>query len=289
MVSFLDTLHRQANVERAFCAAGGPWEFNLRDLLRWCQLAQSAAAAAHEHDGGADELSDGADGPAKANSGCTNAIGDGVGVDAAGSGAGSSGGSGQGGGGGDGVSAATLEAAVEHFVGMLFVQRLRTDADRQHVRALFARVWGRPLSESPRPALLLSPERLRIGWARLARADRSTSGSAASGGGSSPDTNGSAEALQLLAWQAPLLESAAQAAAQGWMTLLVGPGGGGKTSLARALAACCGQTLQVGAGVSAVGIRWPLFSGYLASTAILAMKCELFSALQTMYLEAGWS
>lgn len=26
--------------------AGGPWEFNLRDLLRWCELAGGAAAHA---------------------------------------------------------------------------------------------------------------------------------------------------------------------------------------------------------------------------------------------------
>lgn len=26
--------------------AGGPWEFNLRDLLRWCELAGGAAARA---------------------------------------------------------------------------------------------------------------------------------------------------------------------------------------------------------------------------------------------------
>ena len=43
MVGFLEALHQSANVQRRFAVAGGPWEFNLRDLLRWCHLAQGAA------------------------------------------------------------------------------------------------------------------------------------------------------------------------------------------------------------------------------------------------------
>ncbi|GAB4814206.1 hypothetical protein N2152v2_001252 [Parachlorella kessleri] len=46
MVAFLQRLHHDANVAITFAAAGGPWEFNLRDLLRWCELAEAAAPAA---------------------------------------------------------------------------------------------------------------------------------------------------------------------------------------------------------------------------------------------------
>lgn len=42
MVAFLESMHVGANVQRSFGGAGGPWEFNLRDLLRWCYLAESA-------------------------------------------------------------------------------------------------------------------------------------------------------------------------------------------------------------------------------------------------------
>ena len=42
MVTFLAALHQAANLQRTFASAGGPWEFNLRDLLRWCDLAQAA-------------------------------------------------------------------------------------------------------------------------------------------------------------------------------------------------------------------------------------------------------
>jgi len=46
MIAFLAALHEGANVQRSFGTAGGPWEFNLRDLLRWCQLAEAAVPVA---------------------------------------------------------------------------------------------------------------------------------------------------------------------------------------------------------------------------------------------------
>ena len=49
MVGFLRALQAGAKSGRAsFGAAGGPWEFNLRDLLRWCCLMESAMSAAVE-------------------------------------------------------------------------------------------------------------------------------------------------------------------------------------------------------------------------------------------------
>ena len=33
MIQFLERLHVAANVQRSFGSIGGPWEFNLRDLL----------------------------------------------------------------------------------------------------------------------------------------------------------------------------------------------------------------------------------------------------------------
>ena len=38
MVSVLSKLHKAANIDHSMGSLGGPWEFNLRDLLRWCQL-----------------------------------------------------------------------------------------------------------------------------------------------------------------------------------------------------------------------------------------------------------
>ena len=45
MVTFVTALHNRINVQHAFGALGGPWEFNLRDLLRWCELVQAALSS----------------------------------------------------------------------------------------------------------------------------------------------------------------------------------------------------------------------------------------------------
>ncbi|KAJ3606919.1 hypothetical protein NHX12_026435, partial [Muraenolepis orangiensis] len=41
MVEFSNTLVQEVNVERKWGQRGGPWEFNLRDMFRWCQLMQA--------------------------------------------------------------------------------------------------------------------------------------------------------------------------------------------------------------------------------------------------------
>lgn len=45
MVDLLTALHQAVNAERSFGGLGSPWEFNLRDLLRWCQLVTSELPA----------------------------------------------------------------------------------------------------------------------------------------------------------------------------------------------------------------------------------------------------
>jgi midasin len=42
VVLLLNDIHTQINVEHRFGGAGSPWEFNLRDLLRWCHLVEAA-------------------------------------------------------------------------------------------------------------------------------------------------------------------------------------------------------------------------------------------------------
>ena len=42
MVDFIGALDYQVNTERSLGATGGPWEFNLRDLQRWCDLVLAA-------------------------------------------------------------------------------------------------------------------------------------------------------------------------------------------------------------------------------------------------------
>eukprot|EP00887_Chlorella_sp_A99_P000601 scaffold17.g601.t1 len=201
MVAAICQLHHDANVARCFASAGGPWEFNLRDLLRWCELSESAVPVL----GGQD---------AAASSGGGAASED---------------------------EAVALERAVQHFAGILFLQRLRTQADRKHAAAIFGAAWGGMPSADEEsgawsarccPALHVSPQVVQLGWARLERQRSSKqAGSAAP------------EQLALLPSRLPVLESMAECMARGWMCLLVGPSGAGKTAAVRALATLCGQPL----------------------------------------------
>ncbi|KAL4259301.1 Midasin, partial [Pleurotus pulmonarius] len=42
MISYNTQLNVEANVKRSFARDGAPWEFNLRDILRWCSLSLSS-------------------------------------------------------------------------------------------------------------------------------------------------------------------------------------------------------------------------------------------------------
>ncbi|KAL0049173.1 hypothetical protein WJX82_008148 [Trebouxia sp. C0006] len=199
MVSFLKALHEGANTQRSFASAGGPWEFNLRDLLRWCDLAE-AAVPAHESS-----------------------------------------------------AALAIEAAVEHFSQMLFFERLRTPQDRQHLLQLYQQCWGHPLPLTPTPELTICPAFVKLGWATLPRtlphAD-SMQHAADSGIATAPYIPAKAspstepgQCLQLLPSQQAELESVLQGVAMGWMCILVGGPGVGKTSLARTAAQLANRKL----------------------------------------------
>ena len=60
-------------------------------------------------------------------------------------------------------------AAAARFGSMLFLQRMRTPADRAHVARAFEQAWGGPMPDLSRPTVLLTPDELSIGWARLPR------------------------------------------------------------------------------------------------------------------------
>ncbi|KAJ7717676.1 midasin nuclear AAA ATPase [Mycena metata] len=46
MISFNTTLNEEISVKRSFARAGSPWEFNLRDVLRWATLLDSSSSPA---------------------------------------------------------------------------------------------------------------------------------------------------------------------------------------------------------------------------------------------------
>ena len=47
MIGFTRALQREVVVLRRFGARGSPWDFNLRDLFRWCELMQAEQRAPH--------------------------------------------------------------------------------------------------------------------------------------------------------------------------------------------------------------------------------------------------
>uniref|UniRef100_A0A8B9KRB9 Midasin n=1 Tax=Astyanax mexicanus TaxID=7994 RepID=A0A8B9KRB9_ASTMX len=51
MVQFSNKLVHEVTVERKWGQKGGPWEFNLRDLFRWCQLMQADQSPAFYNPG----------------------------------------------------------------------------------------------------------------------------------------------------------------------------------------------------------------------------------------------
>ncbi|KAJ7451619.1 midasin nuclear AAA ATPase [Mycena latifolia] len=50
MISFNTTLNAEVSVKRSFARAGSPWEFNLRDVIRWATLVESSASPPHPSD-----------------------------------------------------------------------------------------------------------------------------------------------------------------------------------------------------------------------------------------------
>ena len=73
---------------------------------------------------------------------------------------------------------ALIEQAVEHFSRMLFLERLRTPQDRQHLLDLYQGCWGHPLPLLPTPELCITPERVKLGLATLPRTQAQTESSA---------------------------------------------------------------------------------------------------------------
>ncbi|RMZ52645.1 hypothetical protein APUTEX25_000764 [Auxenochlorella protothecoides] len=193
MISFLARLQAETVARTGFAASGGPWEFNLRDLLRWCELV---AADCSGCDAACRAMADG-DGhePQYPRDPC--------------------------------------DSAAAHHGHMLFTQRLRTAEDRARVGALLSQTWpGHGGAPAASPAVHLTPQVLRVGRAEVARSRAPRMGGAAS-----------QPLLALLPSKGRDLEGLARAVGAGWMGLVVGPAGAGKTALIRTLAELAGRDL----------------------------------------------
>ncbi|GAA6063185.1 hypothetical protein JCM10212_006851 [Sporobolomyces blumeae] len=172
MIAFNSRVHRQTMETRSFGMEGSPWEFNLRDVLRWLTLIRSS-------------------------SGLDSRRGE----------------------------------ALEYF-GLLYLQRFRNIADRTHVARLFAEAFGEAVDPLERPYPSFTPRLASIGHSLLPRSDSTI----ASGRPSlSP---------ALLQRSLQPLEALVKCLDMGWLAILTGPRGGGKTSLVRQVSALAGRRLR---------------------------------------------
>uniref|UniRef100_A0A8C1W377 Midasin n=1 Tax=Cyprinus carpio TaxID=7962 RepID=A0A8C1W377_CYPCA len=177
MVQFSNRLVQEVSVERKWGQIGGPWEFNLRDLFRWCQLMQTDQSPGFFNPG--------------------------------------------------------------QHVGLVYADRMRTEADKAQVLAVFRKVFGEDFEPYMGSRQFhITPLNLQLGYSVLQRS------------GGAP-----------IALDPPLsithhslrpLEALMKCVEMGWMVILVGPTASGKSSLVHLLALLTGHRLRVMAMNSAM-------------------------------------
>ncbi|KAK2883458.1 hypothetical protein Q8A67_017095 [Cirrhinus molitorella] len=177
MVQFSIRLVQEVTVERKWGQRGGPWEFNLRDLFRWCQLMQTDQSPGFFNPG--------------------------------------------------------------QHVGLVYADRMRTEADKAQVLAVFRKVFGEDFEPYMGSRQFhITPLNLQLGYSVLQRS------------GGAP-----------IALDPPLsithhslrpLEALMKCVEMGWMVILVGPTASGKSSLVHLLALLTGHRLRVMAMNSAM-------------------------------------
>ena len=178
-------------------AAGGPWTFNLRDLMKWCQALSSNQ-----------------------------------------------------GGGGEGLR--------RRIALLLFAERFRTEADRRDMAAAVDECL-KHRGEERTIGFSITEETVRIGRATLERARHL----------SSPSSSGGSEA-KLLQEQHGLLESLCLCLSHGWIPILAGGAGSGKTRLVSLLAELSGRRLST-LTLSSMSDTSDLLGGYDQSNSVLRL------------------
>ncbi|OMO78608.1 hypothetical protein CCACVL1_14268 [Corchorus capsularis] len=164
LISFNRRLHEETMLYHKFAQNGSPWEFNLRDVLRSCQILQGT--------------------------------------------------SGQ----------------VDSFLNLIYIQRMRTAADRRQVMQLYEQIFGVKPSVNPFPRLQVNSEYLIVGSVAVKRNFMRPSRIYSE--------------LKVLPSVLCNLEAAAHCVQRGWLCILIGPPLSGKTSLIRLLAQLTGNILH---------------------------------------------
>lgn len=117
------------------------------------------------------------------------------------------------------------------FLNIIYVQRMRTAADRRKVVQLYEEVFGRKPYLNPYPRVQLNPQYLVVGNTHIERNRYQSSKSSNS-------------ELKILPGLRHSLEAAALCVQHEWLSILVGPSSSGKTSSVRLLAQLTGNVLN---------------------------------------------
>ncbi|CAI9114384.1 OLC1v1015101C1 [Oldenlandia corymbosa var. corymbosa] len=167
LILFNKRLHDETMLYHNFAQDGSPWEFNLRDVVRSCEMIQGA----HE------------------------------------------------------------KSKADCFLNTVYVQRMRTPADRLEVMKLYEQVFGLKPYINPSPRIQINPEYLVIGNASIKR---------------NPYQAGSfsCNQLQIMPGLLNSLEAVANCLRHQWLCILVGSPSSGKTSSVRLLAQLTGNVLH---------------------------------------------
>lgn len=120
---------------------------------------------------------------------------------------------------------------VDDFLNIIYVQRMRTEADRKQVLQLYEQVFGVKPSINPWPRVQLNSHYLIVGSAAIKR-------------NSTQPSKSSSSQLKILPAIRHNLEAAAHCVQKNWLCILVGPSSCGKTSLVRLLAQLTGNVLN---------------------------------------------
>lgn len=115
MIGFNARLYHETMIAHSYGNSGAPWEFNLRDILRWCELMEGRL------DCQPDPVTD--------------------------------------------------IYSPQHFLDVIYLQRMRTVDDRCRVLSLFQEVFGTVFEINTFPGITVHPDILQVGLASLDRRD----------------------------------------------------------------------------------------------------------------------
>ncbi|RDX86825.1 Midasin, partial [Mucuna pruriens] len=167
LISFNKRMHEDTTVNQKFAKDGFPWEFNLRDVFRSCEILEGAPKHSEAYS----------------------------------------------------------------FLNIVYIQRMRTAADRKEVLRVFKEVFEVTPFINPYPCVQLNSHSLTVGNVTIKRNRVQL-------------TTAMSKQNLLLPEFRQSLEAAAQCIERQWLCILTGPSCSGKTSLTRLLANLTGNVLN---------------------------------------------